>query len=69
MSGIAKVIASKGVHSQQYIGQLGHAVHSFTAAGRRYWILRFPAIPPNMEEGLYEDSELVWLSRSDNQQP
>lgn len=62
VGGEATVKCSSGSYSRKYINQTGFAVRCLSGAGKRYWVLRFPSTVSLMEEGLFEDSELNWIS-------
>jgi hypothetical protein len=57
LGGSAKVLKSSGFHSKKYIGEVGYAVQNLGDL----WVLRFPSILPQMEEGLFDESEVEWV--------
>jgi hypothetical protein len=57
LGGSAKVLSSSGFHSKKYIGEVGYAVQYLGDL----WVLRFPSVFPQMEEGLFNKSELKWV--------
>lgn len=62
VGGEATVKCSSGTYSRKFIGQTGFAVRCLSSTGKCYWVLRFPSAVALMEEGLFEDSELNWIS-------
>jgi len=58
----AKVISSSGRWSSKFIGQTGVAVSRLNSSGKKLWVLRFPSVPPQMEEGLFDETELSWIN-------
>ena len=57
------VKASEGFHSKKYIGMTGVSVMKLSAnPSKHFWVLRFPSVLPATEEGLFEESEIQWIS-------